>query len=164
MANSQVKKKLVGFFCPAGSQMAFDHFLFIGIASSSRMTNSLFFLFCCVLSPLRLSYFLNELKLGWVINFIKFRKLSHQKAGGLECLANRFCKRLCLFSFSISLSFPMTLSLPLNPDQNLPLMRAKERVELSGLGLLIRAGLSDWGLLARKRFVCRKNCSGLRKP
>ena len=64
----------------------------------------------------------------------------------------------------MSLSFPMTLSLPLNPDQNLPLMRAKERVELSGLGLLIRAGLSDWGLLARKRFVCRKNCSGLRKP
>ena len=58
----------------------------------------------------------------------------------------------------------MTLSLPLNPDQNLPLMRAKERVELSGLGLLIRAGLSDWGLLARKRFVWRKNCSGLRKP
>ena len=141
--------------------MAFDQFLFIGIASSSRMANGLFYILQYSFS-IRYFVFLNELRLG--IIFIKFRKLSHQKAGGLECLANRFCKRLCLFSFSISLSFPMTLSLPLNPDQNLPLMRAKERVELSGLGLLIRAGLSDWGLLARKRFVCRKNCSGLRKP
>ena len=69
------------------------------IVMSGQFRTLVMFLFCCVLSPIRLSYFLNELKLGWVINFIKFRKLSHQKAGGLECLANRFCKRLCFFFF-----------------------------------------------------------------